>query len=74
MKFYVIEKSNPLAVHCLPSKPDYWCSRCARNIIGAPLPQGKYILLTHTDSTVDPQCFRPSERSKGQLRGPGVKP
>ena len=53
---------------CLPAKTDHWCDRCRINLVGAPLPQGKYHLETPLDSTGGPCRFTPREQSKGELR------
>jgi hypothetical protein len=61
---------NPIAIYCIPTSPDHWCARCARNIKGKPSPQGTYRLLDLTDSTSVSCIFKPVEQSKGELRGP----
>ena len=61
---------NPLAIYCIPTSPDHWCARCARNINGKPSPQGTYHLQAPKGSTSESCRFKPVEQSKGELRGP----
>ena len=61
---------NPLAIYCIPTSPDHWCARCARNINGKPSPQGEYHLQRHTGSTPASCGFKPVEKSKSEVRGP----
>ena len=60
-----------LSIYCIPTSPDSWCARCARNLQGvAPLPDGKYHLQLPVGSTSEACRFKPVEQSKAELRGP----